>query len=215
MNKKDKIFKKTSYALYFVVGRVFLKIPAAWRLGCFVFLMFTPLVFCAQDLPDEIRGYKVYKADVSVKTSADKTERKNKAEAFVKVGKPELVEVSLTGITFEVSSEIDSLEQSGKIDFLAFHDFRINGLAVEIEEFKESFAFKKNETLILPKPVKVFLGTGQALRGALNEFRNSKDEWTVTGRVFVFGKFKKMGFYFKRVVPVEINIKINNPLLQK
>jgi hypothetical protein len=50
------------------------------------------------------------------------------------------------------------------------------------------------------------------LRGAVRELKDSKEEWSVTGRVFVFGKFKKFGFNFKRVVPVEINIKIKNPL---
>lgn len=45
-----------------------------------------------------------------------------------------------------------------------------------------------------------------------NDKTAAKDEWTVTGRVFVFGRFKKFGFDFKRVVPVEINLKIKNPL---
>ncbi|MCY7377045.1 MAG: hypothetical protein LH472_13885, partial [Pyrinomonadaceae bacterium] len=109
-------------------------------------------------------------------------------------------------------AEIDSPEQSGKIDFLTFHDFRVNGLAVDVEEYQESFEFKKNQTIALPKPVKIFVGAGQTLRGALSEWRNSKDEWTVTGRIFVFGHFKKAGFKFKRVVPIEINLKIENPL---
>jgi len=64
----------------------------------------------------------------------------------------------------------------------------------------------------LPKPIKIFLNTGQVLRGALSELKQSKEEWTVTGRVFAFGQFKKSFLKFKRVVPIEINLKIKNPL---
>lgn len=166
----------------------------------------------AQDLPKEIRGYKVQRAKISVVNQAGTTEIKDKTEVSVKIGEPELVDVSLAGITFEISAEVDSLQQSGTVDFVAFHDFRVNDLKVDVEEYKESFDFKKNRTVALPKPIKVFLGTGQTLRGAAKEVKESKDEWTVTGRIFVFGQFKKSFLKFKRVVPVEINIKIKNPL---
>lgn len=169
-------------------------------------------------MPDEIRGYKVYKAKIAVKNQRDKNSKsakgitKDSSEAFVKVGEPEVSDVSLTGVTLEISAEIDALEQSGTVDFLTFKDVRVNGLAVKAEEYRESFEFKKNQTVVLPKPIKIFVGTGQTLRGALNEMRDSKEEWTVTGTVFVFGRFKKSFLKFKRVVPIEINIKIKNPL---
>lgn len=165
-----------------------------------------------QDLPKEIRGYKVHRAKISVKNQAEKADEKDKFEAFVKVGEPELIDVSLAGITFELSAEVGSLRQSGTIDFLAFHNFRVNGLAVDLEEYKESFEFRKNQNVILPKPIKIRLSTAQTLRGALSEIKESRDEWTVTGRVLVFGQFKKSFLKFKRVVPVEINLKIKNPL---
>ncbi len=187
---------------------------------CFCGLFFLPFstFSSAQDLPDKIRGYKVYKAKISVKnqnkrnSKSAKSVEKDNSEAYVKVGEPELVDVSLTGVTLELSAEIDALEQSGTVDFLTFKDFRVNGLAVDIEEYRESFEFRKNEIITLPKPVKIFVGTRQTLRGAVNEMRDSKAEWTVTGTVFVFGHFKKSFLKFKRVVPVEVNIKIKNPL---
>ena len=166
----------------------------------------------AQDLPDKIRGYKVYDAKISVKTEGEKIETKEASEAFVKIGEPEIAEFSLTGVTLEISAEISGLQQSGTVDFLAFHDFRVNDLPVKIEEYKEPFSFTKNQTLVLPKPARIFLDTSQILRGALKERKESNEEWRVTGRVFVFGKFKKLGFSFKRVVPVEVNIKIKSPL---
>ena len=166
----------------------------------------------AQDLPKKIRGYKVHRAKISVKNQPEKANAKDKSEAFVKVGEPELIDVSLAGITFELSAEVESLGQSGTIDLLAFHDFRVNGLAVDLEEYKESFEFRKHQRVVLPKPIKIRLSTAQTLRGALSELKESRDEWTVTGRVFVFGQFKKSFLKFKRVVPVEINLKIKNPL---
>ena len=180
--------------------------------SAFICGLFFVSLTLAQDLPKEIRGYKVHRAKISVKNQTKKTDAKDKSEAFIKVSEPELIDVSLAGITFELSAEIDSLRESGTVDFLAFHDFRVNGLAVDLEEYKESFEFRKNQIVILPKPIKVRLTTAQTLRGALSEIKDSRDEWTVTGRVFVFGRFKKSFLKFKRVVPIEINLKIKNPL---
>jgi hypothetical protein len=169
----------------------------------------------AQNLPDEIRGYKVHKAKISVTNKTDQPrskDEKDRSEAFARLTEPELTDTSLTGLTFEISAEIEPLEQKGRVDFLMFKDFRVNGLEVEIEEYTNSFEFKKNQAIVLPKPVKIFLGTRQALKGALGEMRDSKEEWSVTGTVFVFGRFKKWGFSARRVVPVEVNVKIKIPL---
>lgn len=201
------IFNKANFDFSFASLYFFLKISVSVCL-CGLFMSSAS----AQDLPVKIRGYKVYDAKISVGTSRDETDRKTKSGAQVKVGEPELVEVSLSGITFELPAEIFGFDESGTVDFLTFHDFRVNNLAVEIEDYKESFEFKKNQPLKLPKPARISLGATQALRGAMLEAKESKPEWQVTGRVFVFGKFKKFGFSFKRVVPVEVNIKIKNPL---
>lgn len=168
----------------------------------------------AQDYPKEIRGYKVYNRKISVKTASDKTVEKDKPEVVADVGALKLTDVSLSGATLEITTQIKSKTQSGTVDFLAFKDFRVGGFNVEIEEYKTSFVFVKNQTTILPKPVKIRLATVNAARGALRDGENKNDEWTVTGTIFVFGRFKKFGFRFKRVVPVEINLKIKNPLVQ-
>jgi hypothetical protein len=180
------------------------------------FVLFASLWFIssaqAQALPDEIRGYKVHNARISVTNKTGTRTEKEKSEAFARLTEPELTDTSLTGLTFEISAEIEPVDYKGKIDFLTFRNFKVNGLDVEIEEYTNSFELKKNQTTALPVPVKIFLGTGQALKGALKEIRDSKEEWTVTGTVFVFGRFKKWGFSAKRVVPVEVNVKIKNPL---
>lgn len=176
-----------------------------------IFLSFA--VAEAQNLPKKIRGYKVYEAKISVKNQTEKIGAIGKSDTFVKIGEPQITDVSLTGITLEISAEIESAAQSGTIDFLTFHDFRVNDLAVEVEEYAESFQLEKNKIVILPKPIKLFLGAKQTLRGVSKEMKESKEEWTVTGRVFIFGRFKKSFLKFKRVVPIRVNFKIKNPLL--
>jgi hypothetical protein len=186
-------------------------------LSVFVFVLFFSVNTFAQDLPDKIRGYKVHKAKISVKVQdekSEKTKENDDNEAFVKINEPEISDISLTGITFEIAAELSAIEQSGAVDFLTFNDFRVNGLKVEVEEYNDSFDFQKNEPTILPKPFKIFLGTGQALNGAFKEMRDSKEKWRVTGRVFVFGNFKKSFLKFKRVIPVDIDILIKNPVKQ-
>ena len=192
--------------------------PAASGFGYAVLLMFLISIFssamCAQKLPDKIRGYKVYDAKISIKTDGETAEIKkdDKSAATIEIGEPEIAEVSLAGVTVEISAEISNLEQNATVDFLDFHDFRVNGLTVEIEEYKEKLSFEKNRRIKLPQPVRIFIAATQIVRGALREVKNSQTEWLVTGRIFVFGKFKKFGFAFKRVVPVEISVKIKNPL---
>lgn len=179
----------------------------------FVLLLPAGFAVAQENLPKEIRGYKVYKGKIVVRTEPDKTSSaKNDPEIFIKIGEPELTNFSFSGVTIELPAEINSSEQSGTIDFLTFYNFRLNNVAVEIEEYKDSFEFKKNHLIKLPKPIKILIGARQTVRGALSELIKSKDIWTVTGKVFVFGRFKKSFLKFKRVVPVEINLLIKNPL---
>jgi hypothetical protein len=168
----------------------------------------------AQQLPSEIRGYKVHRQDIVIADASDAKAESGSLDAFIKIGEPELTDVSLTGMTLEIPAEIKALQQSGKVDFLTFHDFRVNGISVNAEEYAEPFSFRKNEAVTLPKPARVFLPTTGILKSAWKEMKDSSKDWTITGRVFVFGKFRKMGFSFKRVVPIDISITIRNPLRQ-
>jgi len=166
----------------------------------------------AQDLPDKIRGYKVYDAAIRVETPKTVTDGKTDGKrATITISEPELVDAGLTGVTLEVAAGVAAVDQSFRVDFLTFHDFRINGIAVEIEEYKHSFEIKRNTPVDLPYPLRIFLSTVSLARAANNELRAPKKEWPVTGTVFVFGRFKKFGFSFKRVVPVRIDLVIKAP----
>jgi hypothetical protein len=167
----------------------------------------------AQDLPKEIRGYRVHRANIAVRTSASTTSNDKEIDPHIHLGEPKLIDVSLTGITFEVSIELGTAPASGTIDFLAFQGFRVNGIPVEIKEYRGPITFKKGESFPMPRPATVFVSNAGVLQAAWSEFKKSQKSWTVTGRVLAFGKFKKMGMEFKRVVPIEVDVSIKNPFI--
>ncbi len=177
-------------------------------LFCFSIFIFATY---SQDLPDKIRGYKVHKKNILVQNRSLEAESKD-LSVTMDFEKPKIADVGLLGINLELNSELIVFGQSGKIDFISFKDFEVNGIKVDIEEYEKSFDFKQGEPFTLENPVKIFVSTRQTLRGALNEYEDSKEKWLVSGRVFVFGKFKKFGFNFKRVIPVDVELLIDNPL---
>ncbi len=182
------------------------------RLAILVLLLILAVPAAAQDLPDKIRGYKVHRAKVSVTRARSNDSVSGTSDAGVTVGEPAVVHVSPLGITFELTAEIAGIEQSTRIDFLSFHDLRVNGIKVEAEEFRESFEIRRGHKATLPKPARFFVSSAQAAKAVWKEFTGSDEDWEVTGRMFVFGRFRKFGFEFRRVVPVDIRLSIKNPL---
>jgi hypothetical protein len=165
--------------------------------------------------PSEIRGYKVAHATVAVKRQTDnkaKDAGDDDSDAMVQVGDPRLVSVRPFGITFEIPITVSALDKGGTVDFLTFEDVKVNDSAVSIEEFQQKFEIPNKKPMELPAPVRVYISTPTAMLGALNEWRNSKETWPVSGRVYVFGRFKKFIFKVKRVVPIDFNLTIANPL---
>jgi len=166
------------------------------------------------ELPSRIRGYKVYKTDVSVFPKGADGAGSEGITVFVDFGKPRPFELSLLGFTFSISTSVEVLEQSGTVDFITFSDVRINGKPVKISEHGSPFKFKKKQSVQLKPPIRVSVGVFSTLQTALEELTDSKDHWKITGRAFVFGKFKKGFFKFKRVIPVDFNLRVENPLNQ-
>ena len=174
----------------------------------FFVLLITAAPALAQELPDKIRGYKVYRDKVAVNTDIT-------SDAAIQIGKPEVVDVAHTGITLELPTEFTTSAQSGKVDMVAFHDLKVNGIKVEPEEYTHKFEFRKGEKVVIPKPVRILVPASGMVKAAWQEMTEKRSEWVVTGRVFVFGKFRRYGFYHKRVVPVDLNFTFKNPLHEK
>jgi hypothetical protein len=172
--------------------------------------------------PKEIRGYKVARAKVEVKKPKDSKGQNQAtgstttdADALIQFGEPRIAKMTPLGITMEVPVTVAAVKQGGHVDFLTFEDMVVNGTAVTIEDYMRPFDLPNKQPVLLPEPVQVFISAPRALLGALGEWNSSKDVWPVTGRVYVFGRFKKFLFSFKRVVPVELSLTLPNPLKTK
>lgn len=172
------------------------------------FLVFLTATVFAQDLPKTIRGYKVHQETIGISVGGQETS----AQANLTIGDPDVAEAGLTGVTLELPAEILSAKQSGKIEMLTFRDIKVNGIAVVVEEYRHPFEFRKGQPASIPKPVRIFLPISGIVRAAWNEMRDSAEDWKVKGRVFVFGRFRRFGIYHKRVVPLDFEIRIKNPL---
>lgn len=188
--------------------------------------------------PKEIRGYKVERAVVEIKKPEPKNDASSRSQnqsptrnqtvtdgqtanasrddadpdALIKLGKPQLARVTPLGITFEVPIVVAPVKQSGHIDFLLFEDMVVNGRSVEIDEYHRAFDLPNKQPLTLREPLSFYIYLPGAVLAAVDEWSNSKETWPVTGRVYVFGKFKKGWFSFKRCIPVELNVSMRNPL---
>jgi hypothetical protein len=98
------------------------------------------------------------------------------------------------------------------VDFLSFYDMTINGTRVDVDNYNGPFDLPTEHALILGQPITVFIAMPSALIGAVRDWATPKETWPVTGVVYVFGQFKKFVFKGKRVVPVELDLQMRNPL---
>jgi len=193
------------------------------RLNYCIFAMLMTLVGPAalaqtRAYPDKIRGYKVERTVVEVKSAKNnngaKTDDSN-VDQLITFGTPTLARVTPLGITFEVPIVVAPVTQNGKVDFLVFEDIEINGRSVNISEYHHSFKLPNSAPLTLESPLRIYIYLPGALLAAIDEWTDSKETWPVTGRVYVFGKFKKSLFSFKRCVPVELDLTMRNPLRER
>jgi hypothetical protein len=186
--------------------------------------------------PKEIRGYKVERAAVELKSTDNKRQRKNeksqsdnsgasnptqnqpqtvsdaKVDQLITFGPPELGRVTPLGITLGIPIVVAPIKQSGHVEFLLFEDMTVNNHSIEIDEYHRSFDLPNKRMLTLREPLRFFISTPVAALAAVDEWSNSKETWPVTGRVYVCGKFKKFLFTFRRCVPVELELAMKNPL---
>ena len=173
--------------------------------------------------PKEIRGYKVERTVVEIKKPKKETKDKRSGtdgdsssdsdvDQLIEFGKPQLVRATPLGITLEIPIVVAPIKQSGHADFLLFEDMVVNGTPVEIDEYHRAFDLPNKKPLTLRDPLSFYIYLPNALLAAVDDWNNSKETWPVMGRVYVFGKFKKSLFTFKRCVPVELNLKMRNPL---
>jgi hypothetical protein len=174
-----------------------------------------------KEYPDTIRGYKVAKAKVLVKKpvplqgeSSPDTES-DSSDASVQFGDFSVNRVTPLGITLELPVTVSGVKQGGHVDFLTFEDVVVNGTTVSIDDYYHPFELPTKSTAVLPAPIRVYVSSPGIVLGAIDEWNDSKETWRVSARVYVFGRYKKFLLKFKRVVPVELDLEIPNPLRGK
>ena len=133
------------------------------------------------------------------------------SDIAIKLLTPSVIDITLSGAVLEVNAEFTA-SRNGKVDMITFDDFKANGIPFEIAEAATPFSFKKNKTATLPTPARVTVSLTSIPRAVYKQISEDPAEINVTGRAFVFGRFKKFGMTFKRVIPITVDIKIKNPL---
>jgi len=197
------------------------------KLACLLLLFITSSTALTQtrSYPKEIRGYKIERTAIEIKkpdsrnrnpNNNGETEEQNLSEsdvdALIQFGQPQLARVTPLGITFKVPIVVAPVTQKGRVDFLMFEDMSVNDTSVQIDEYHRAFDLPNKKPSTLRDPLSFYIYLPSAVLAAIGDWRDSKEVWPVTGRVYVFGKFNKCLFIFKRCVPVELNLTMRNPL---
>ena len=169
-----------------------------------------------QPFPKEIRGYKVERAVVEVKKTPQQKDADQLGEKdLIKFGDPKLIKATPLGITLEIPVVVSPVTQKGAIDFLMFEGMEVNGTSVSIDDYAQRFDLPDKRPLTLKHPLKIYINLPSAILAAVGEWTDSKETWPITGRVYVFGRFRKALFSFKRCVPIELNLTMRNPLREQ
>jgi len=196
----------------YLTTTTFVLVASLTLVACFATMAQTP------SYPNEIRGYKVERAVVEVKKEQNKaagSKARNSEvdpDALIQFGDPQLASVSPLGIGLEIPLIVAPVQQKGQVDFLLFEEMVVNGTAVHIDEYRHGFELPNKGPVRLQKPLSFYIYLPSAVLAAIGEWNESKESWLVTGRVYVFGKFKKTVFSFKRCIPLELKFMMRNPL---
>ena len=166
-----------------------------------------------REYPKEIRGYKLERVTIEPKRQDKKGGNGSASnDEIITFGQARVVSVTPLGVTLEIPIVVAPVKQKGEVDFLSFYDMRINDTAVDVDDYNGSFELPNEHSLILGHPITIFIAMPSALVGAVRDWATPKETWPVTGVVYVFGQFKKWIFKGKRVVPVELDLQMQNPL---
>lgn len=180
-------------------------------------LVAVPSTLSAQSVtyPKEIRGYKVERAAVELRPIKNGNEQQNAPAQLIQFGSPRVASVTPLGITLEIPVVVSPVKQKGHVDFLVFEKMKVNDTSVEIDEYHRGFDLPNKKPLTLKEPLRFYVYLPNAIMVAIDDLTNTAKEWPITGIVYVFGKFNRSVFRFKRVIPVEINLTTPNPLHDK
>ena len=191
--------------------------PIATTLGTLLLSCHLSAVSQQPTHPKELRGYRVERTAVEMKW--EKKGKKDNGQTsdpnpntLIRFGEVRLARVTPLGISLEIPIVVAPVTQKGHVDFLVFEEMVVNGTPVQIDEYHRGFDLPNKRDLVLGEPLSFYVYLPNAMLAALGEWTDSKETWRITGRVYVFGKYKKFLFTFKRAIPVELDLTVRNPL---
>jgi len=173
-----------------------------------IFLLLAAFAVSGQKYPDRIDGYKVHKKAVVIRSTDQKTEKRDLELRFED---PTFAGASLTAVKFELQASVSS-QRSGTIEKIRFEHLTVNGISVEVDELTTPFELSSEEITKLPERFKASVSSFGAAKAVWLELTDPKKEWRVRGTAYIFGRFKRFGMTFRRAIPVEFDLSVKNPI---
>jgi hypothetical protein len=191
---------------------MYIRVNICLPLFCLLFLILAGSNFAQE----KIDGYKVYNAKVLVASERDDVPANTKSDfdSLVKIGKPQnftFTGGTTAGASFEIPLSVNIFKSGGRIERVSFENVQVNGLKMQVEDFNEMFDFEKGIDAPFPRPLKVKVHLSDAAR-SLFSLKPSISNFEVVGRVLVFGTFRKLGFKFKRAIPLDLKFNVALPI---
>ncbi len=168
-------------------------------------------------LPDQLRGAKVYKIPEETTPGAS-------VENPVIYNGLTYQDINFERLTLNLSLSVKPVDRAATIRKIYFQDIRVNGVPVHIETFEEEFKVSKKEVVALPAPLKcsIVFSDFESL-APIKEVVN-QDKLRITGQSFIEVKLntlEKIALRSKRLVlPATLNEEVplemfsGNPLLK-
>jgi len=168
-------------------------------------------------LPDQLRGAKVYKLPEETGPGAS-------FENPVIYNGLSYQDINFQHLVLNLSLSVKPVDRAATIRKIFFQDIRVNGVPVHIETFEEEFKVSKKEVVALPAPLKcsIVFSDFESL-APVKEVVN-QDKLRITGQSFIEVKLntlEKVALRAKRLVlPATLNEEVplemfsGNPLLK-
>jgi len=168
-------------------------------------------------LPDQLRGAKVYKLPEETGPGAS-------FENPVIYNGLSYQDINFEHLALNLSLSVKPVDRAATIRKIYFQDIRVNGVPVHIETFEEEFKVSKKEVVALPAPLKcsIVFSDFESL-APVKEVVN-QDKLRITGQSFIEVKLntlEKVALRAKRLVlPATLNEEVplemfsGNPLLK-
>ncbi|MBI4469258.1 MAG: hypothetical protein HY650_08065 [Acidobacteria bacterium] len=155
--------------------------------------------------PTKIDGYQVYRPD---KDEAGVIEFYD----LIDITGVTPRQLTTDSLTVGLRIVLHPVEISGEIEVLRFEDMKLNGVPFQIAEVRSTFPLPAKEPKPLPEDLALTVRFSEVGPALLRNLLEPDKDLMIEGNALIFGRFRKFGIPFKRVVPVELKTRRPSPL---